>query len=155
MIKATLRPLREGVRMAQVIPKIEAAMQTFLEDAPEEWKWHNIKFVKETDETTGKLHRIVQFTARPYPSKISPKSGRRVSSGRPPKRVLRPFLAALVDIYEKSTGKYLGRTYQPTTKDANGKEKPHPYIVACLLAVGIRDYPTGLIQEVLEAAHQK
>jgi hypothetical protein len=54
------------------------------------------------------------------------------------------YVSVLVLIYEKATGKRMGRRYNAYT----GVETPHPFLVECIRAVG-RRYPPRVVQNVL------
>jgi hypothetical protein len=71
--------------------------------------------------------------------------------GRPQKNALRNYIEKVVTIYERWTGKRIGRVY---AVDAH-KEKPHPFILACFSALQLRghDYPAGIVKEILRELH--
>ncbi len=65
---------------------------------------------------------------------------------------MREYLTAVVLIHKSATGEWIGR-YNSIVEDGSSegdhvKEKPHPYVVACLAAVHKR-YTPKLLQEVL------
>jgi hypothetical protein len=86
------------------------------------------------------------------------------SQGRPRKDALRTYIKRLVPIYENATGEMINRYVpSPSTKAIQekartgkplirDKERPHPFISACLKTVGVR-YPYGLVAQILHELH--
>ncbi len=128
---AAALPLRKGVSLARVLNQVQAAARKYLREYDaNESKFKDIELI---DRRSGKL--ALKFERR-----------RHKSRGRVRRVAMRAYITALVPIYENATGKRVGRRYDAYRE----KETPHPFLAACVKAVGKR-YPSRIIQEVLAA----
>jgi hypothetical protein len=118
---------------ARTIRRIEAAALRFCNDATAECHWEAAEVVERKD------RRWLRLTKRPYPAK-----------GRPRKEAVRRYLAEVAAIYKAATGRAIKRIVYSGSDPRIGRQKRHPFLVACLKAAGIPTYPTGLIRQVLE-----
>lgn len=69
--------------------------------------------------------------------------------GAPRKAAVRAYITRVAVIYERATGKRLGRNVDADTH----REQPHPFILACTRAAAIPLYPRGIVREVLAELH--
>ncbi|MGD0415714.1 MAG: hypothetical protein ABSA80_10210 [Terriglobales bacterium] len=134
-IAATL-PLRKGVEIDGVLAEVEAATQRF-------WRDYEPEARIQGAEVKG---RTLRLTLKRHSSKVGA-SGRVTSAGAPPKKALRGYVASLVAIYERATGRRITRVVDAY---ADGhREKRHPFLAACMKAAG-KGYPAGLVRQVLD-----
>jgi hypothetical protein len=123
--------LRKGVSLDHVMTQVEDATQQFWRDmdAESEARCKSIEVVD----------RTLKITFNRYESK-----------GAPRKEALRVYVTSLVTIYERATGKRIGRNVDAYARGHS--EKPHPFLLACLRAASIARYPRGVIRQVLKSA---
>jgi hypothetical protein len=127
--------LRKGVSLVRVLGQIERTARTYLRDYDaNESKY---KYIDLIERRSGRMALMVERR-------------RHKSRGRIRREAMRAYVTVLVPIYENATGKRVGRVNNPYV-DSN-QEKPHPFLAACMKAVGKR-YPSRIIQEVLEEFH--
>jgi hypothetical protein len=69
---------------------------------------------------------------------------------RPPRLSLRAYLTAIMAIYERATDKKITRIVYSGGDKRAGQHKRHPFVVACLRAVGVHSYPTGIVRQIIE-----
>lgn len=119
----------------QVIRKIESSAKRFRKEALASFHWETDGYVERKGKQWIKLKKL------PYKSK-----------GRPPKEggATRRYITSIVAIYKAATGCEITRIVRSGNDPHIGREKRHPFIVACLRAAGIPSYPTGILREVLE-----
>ncbi|HVR21816.1 MAG TPA: hypothetical protein VMU26_00690 [Candidatus Polarisedimenticolia bacterium] len=126
-------PLREPSSVGRVLNRIEVAARHYLRDYDaNESKYTDIELIQRRNGKTA-----LMVTRR-----------RHESRGRVRRDAMRAYITALVTIYERATGKRIGRSNNDYTNQATR----HPFLLACSKAVGKR-YPGGIIQEVLEQLH--
>jgi hypothetical protein len=113
--------------------KIDSATRRFWDAALEEFHWEGGEIVERNN------RRWLRIRKRPYASR-----------GRPQKQSVRQYVIDVVKIYKDATGRGIKRIVYSGSDPRIGRQKRHPFIVACLKAAGIPTYPTGLIRQVIE-----
>jgi hypothetical protein len=113
--------------------KIDNAARRFWGAALDEFHWEGADVV----ERNNRLW--LEPIKRPYASR-----------GRPRKDSVRRYISDVVTIYKDATGRAITRIVHSGSDPRIGRQKRHPFLVACLKAAGIPTYPTGLIRQVLE-----
>jgi hypothetical protein len=118
-----------------VMRKIESAAQRFWEESLAAFHWESGEVVERKGKRWIKLEKL------PYKSR-----------GRPPKEggAVRRYVTSIVAIYKAATGREITRIVYSGGDPRIGKQKRHPFLVACLKAAGIAHYPTGIVREVIE-----
>lgn len=143
---AAALPLRKRVSLARVLQEIESAMQRFWTEIYHEDR----SYVEFREDSWWWAPR------------------QRETRGRPRKEALRSYLTTVVGIYGRATGKRLGRNIETPSKGAKEerqtgrnrtqqhREKIHPFVLACVKAVGLPTgpkyhygYPAGIVKQVL------
>jgi hypothetical protein len=150
-IAARMR-LRKDVSLDSVLEQIEAAGRIYIREmeAQSALRYKDGEVLSE---------RCILHTTIPYELKPSPKTGRLVSAGAPPKLPTRHYVAAVVKIYEAATGRQLGRLNvevpDNSEEGSHSVWKPIPFLKVCMWAVGMQPgkYPNGIIQDVLKELH--
>jgi hypothetical protein len=125
--------LRQGVTAGRIMRRIELARERFWDAASDELHWEGAEYVERNN------RRWVKLLKRPYASR-----------GRPRKESVRRYVSDVVSIYKDATGRAITRIVHSGSDPRIGRQKRHPFLVACLKAAGIPTYPTGLIRQVLE-----
>jgi len=128
--------LRRGASGARALRQIEVAAQTYFQD-----------YYSKESNYRGKIE-LIQRTSGKLALKIERK--RHVVRGRVTREAMLAYVLTLLLIYERTTGKRIGRRYDAYA----GKETPHPFLVACIHLVG-RRYPPKIVQRVLGELHAK
>lgn len=132
-IAVTLKPLRNGVKMSDVLEEIVVAISKFtLEEESE----RGITVI-ELDEQS-----ITYGTGKRYASK-----------GRPPRAAKSALTATLKTIYYGATGKHIRRSVQNVApKQGRGEwdhsENAHPFLAACMKAAST-SYSRRITRQVL------
>lgn len=126
---AAALPLRKGISADRVLAEIGTATRRFWRDSDAEARWESINLYKDT----------LVLKRRRYTAK-----------GRPREKALHAYVRTLVTVYERATGRRIGRRVDAYAHDY--REKPHPYLAVCMKAAGKR-YPRRIIREVLESLH--
>jgi hypothetical protein len=131
-IAAAMRPLREGVSLDHVLSEIESAAQKF-------WRRANLE-----EKMQAELHGDTLLITW----------ARTETLGRPRKDALRAYVTAVGRAYERATARYLGRCVFTDSKnaklerqlgrniDVGDRENYHPFLLACLGALGMLVGPT-------------
>jgi hypothetical protein len=128
-----------SVSRARVLKRIEAATEQFQQgmNAQSAARYKDV-------ELRG---RVLHLSVNKYASR-----------GAPPKKALRAYVVALMTIYEEETGRQIGCNnkherlgkYRETQK-----QKPHPFLLACLRPAGVGLYPSGIFRTSLKKLHPK
>lgn len=126
---AAAMTLPKDVSQTNVLQQIEGALELFSEEMGRE---SGARFKDAT--VRG---RILKITFNRYKLK-----------GAPRKAAIRAYIMKVAVIYEKATGKRLGRNVDADTH----QESPHPFLLACTKMASIR-YPRGIVREVLVGLH--
>jgi hypothetical protein len=128
-------PLRPDKDATHVLRKIESATQRFWMEALAAFHWESGEIVERKGKLSLKLKKL------PHKSR-----------GRPPKEggATRRYVTSIVAIYRAATGCEITRIVRSGSDPLSGRERRHPFIVACLRAAGIPSYPTGIVREVVE-----
>lgn len=136
--------LPEGTAEARVLKQVEAAARQYL-----------VNHDRDESKILGiSLTTIVKKGKKP--ARALQVEWRKLARQRPPTPAKRSYIEKLVVIYENATGKKLGRI---NVIEYVGewmlipKEKPHPFLVACLGAVH-KPYSPRLVQEALHKRHK-
>jgi hypothetical protein len=132
-IAATLKPLRQGVNMDDVLEKIVVAILKFTEEDEAQFGFSVI----ESDEESITLSRGKRYK----------------SKGRPRKVAKHDLIAILTAVYKNATGRSIGRSVQNVVpKQGRGEwdhsENAHPFLAACMKAAST-SYSRRITRDVL------
>lgn len=133
-IVATLPALSDAI-VARVLKQVQTAAR---------------KYLRDYDANESRLKDISVFQRRDGKHMLKVERRHYCKRGRVPRVAMRAFITQLVRIYERATGKRIGRRINPYLD--RRQEKPHPFLVAGLKTVGKR-YAPRIVQQALAQLH--
>ena len=145
-----------GAKLEKALNQFLNARQQFFADRANdlECRYAGDAEVTGDDEVTegkGKMFLLVPPNSRGLriSEKGVKKKGQFAGPGARRKTPVRAYVRNLVMIFEEATAKRMGRTYDPYA----GKAKLHTFLVPCLRAAQVAQYPHGIIRDVLRELH--